>query len=54
MGDPHPFVDPESWAAWLDLLLLSAQAKLENERLGSQLADSKLYSICQAAKTRRA
>ena len=31
-GDPHPFVDPESWAAWLDLLLLSAQAKLDNER----------------------
>ena len=29
-GDPHPFVDPESWAAWLDLLLLGAQAKLEN------------------------
>ena len=28
-GDPHPFVDPESWAAWLDLLLLGAQAKLE-------------------------
>ena len=32
-GDPHPFVDPESWAAWLDLLLLSAQAKMNNERL---------------------
>ena len=31
-GDSHPFVDPESWAAWLDLLLLSAQAKLDNER----------------------
>ena len=29
-GDPHPFVDPESWTAWLDLLLLGAQAKLEN------------------------
>ena len=29
-GDPHPFVDPESWASWLDLLLLGAQAKLEN------------------------
>ena len=29
-GDPHPFVDPESWAAWLDLLLLGARAKLEN------------------------
>ena len=32
-GDLHPFVDPESWAAWLDLLLLSAQAKMDNERL---------------------
>ena len=30
-GDPHPFVDPESWAAWLDLLLLGARAKLDNE-----------------------
>ena len=34
-GDPHPFVDPESWAAWLDLLLLGAQAKLENETWGN-------------------
>ena len=30
-GDPHPFVDPESWAAWLDLLLLGARAKLDNQ-----------------------
>ena len=34
-GDPHPFVDPESWNAWLDLLLLGAQAKLERERDGN-------------------
>ena len=34
-GDPHPFVDPESWAAWLDLLLLGARAKLENEAGGN-------------------
>ena len=26
-GDSHPFVDPEDWTAWLDLLLFSAQAK---------------------------
>ncbi len=32
-GDSHPFVDPESWTAWLELLLLSAQAKMDNERL---------------------
>ncbi len=35
-GDPHPFVDPESWTAWLDLLLLDAQAKLEDEREAAQ------------------
>ena len=34
-GDPHSFVDPESWAAWLDLLLLGARAKLENEAGGN-------------------
>ena len=34
-GDPHPFVDPESWAAWLDLLLLGARAKLDNETWGN-------------------
>ena len=34
-GDPHPFVDPESWNAWLDLLLLGAQAKLERELDGN-------------------
>tara|TARA_B100000945_G_C20363546_1_gene588400 strand:- start:54 stop:887 length:834 start_codon:yes stop_codon:yes gene_type:complete len=34
-GDPHPFVDPESWNAWLDLLLLGAQAKLERELGGN-------------------
>lgn len=27
-GDPHPFVDPESWTAWLELLRRDAQARL--------------------------
>ena len=31
-GDPHPFVDPESWTAFLDLLLQQAEQKLEQER----------------------
>lgn len=31
-GDPHPFVDPESWSAWLDILMRNAQRKLERER----------------------
>ena len=31
-GDPHSFVDPESWDAWLDILLLNAQSKLEREK----------------------
>ena len=31
-GDPHSFVDPESWNAWLDILLLNAQSKLEHEK----------------------
>lgn len=31
-GDPHPFVDPESWRAWLDILMRSAEGKLERER----------------------
>jgi len=31
-GDPHPFVDPESWDAWLDILMRNAQGKLERER----------------------
>jgi metallo-beta-lactamase class B len=31
-GDPHPFVDPESWDGWLEILLLNAQGKLERER----------------------
>ena len=30
-GDPHPFVDPESWAAWLELLRSDAQARLAAE-----------------------
>ena len=32
-GDFHPFVDPESWDAWLEILMLNAKAKLERERL---------------------
>ncbi len=35
-GDPHPFVDPESFRAWLDLLLIRAEAKLEQERAAAQ------------------
>jgi len=31
-GDPHPFVDPESWNAWLEILLLNAESKLKNEQ----------------------
>ena len=31
-GDPHPFVDPESWSAWLEILLRNAQDKLEQEQ----------------------
>jgi metallo-beta-lactamase class B len=31
-GDPHPFVDPESWDAWLDILMKNAQAKLGREQ----------------------
>jgi len=30
-GDPHPFVDPESFQAWLDQLLLAAEAKMADE-----------------------
>ncbi len=31
-GDPHPFIDPQGFSAWLDTLLANAQAKLEEER----------------------
>jgi metallo-beta-lactamase class B len=31
-GDPHPFVDPEGFYAWLDTLEENAQAKLVEER----------------------
>ncbi len=31
-GDLHPFVDPESWDAWLDILMRNALGKLERER----------------------
>ncbi len=31
-GDPHPFVDPDGFYAWLDTLEANAQVKLEEER----------------------
>jgi len=31
-GDPHPFVDPEGFYAWLDTLEANAEAKLIEER----------------------
>lgn len=31
-GDPHPFVDPDGFQAWLDELLVNAEIKLEAER----------------------
>lgn len=31
-GDPHPFVDPESWTAYLELRLREAHSKLEEEQ----------------------
>ena len=31
-GALHPFVDPESWDAWLDILMRNALGKLERER----------------------
>lgn len=31
-GEPHPFVDPEGYYAWLDELLLAAEAKLVEEK----------------------
>ena len=34
-GDPHPFVDPESWTAWLELLRRDAQARLEAETVAN-------------------
>lgn len=30
--EPHPFVDSESWSAWLDDLLVAAEAKLAEEQ----------------------
>ena len=30
-GDPHPFVDPASWIAWLELLRGDAQIRLDAE-----------------------
>lgn len=31
-GEPHPFVDPEGYYAWLDELLVAAEAKLVEEK----------------------
>ena len=31
-GQPHPFIDPEGYAAWLDELLVAAEAKLVEEK----------------------
>ena len=31
-GDPHPFVDPESYEAWLEILLINAEDKLQQEQ----------------------
>jgi metallo-beta-lactamase class B len=31
-GDPHAFVDPERWTAWLDQLLIAAETKLIDEQ----------------------
>ncbi|MFK7864923.1 MAG: MBL fold metallo-hydrolase [Pseudohongiellaceae bacterium] len=30
-GEPHPFVDPEGYYSWLEVLLANAEAKLVNE-----------------------
>lgn len=31
-GDPHPFVDPDGFTAWLEQLLVNAEAKLVEEK----------------------
>jgi metallo-beta-lactamase class B len=31
-GEPHPFIDPEGYYAWLDALLVNAEAKLVEEQ----------------------
>lgn len=35
-GDPHPFVDPEGYAAWLDRIEAAAQDKLIEERTATE------------------
>ncbi len=35
-GDSHPFVDPESYQAWLEQLLIGAEAKLVQEKAAVQ------------------
>jgi metallo-beta-lactamase class B len=31
-GEPHPFVDPDTYYAWLEELLVAAEQKLDQER----------------------
>ena len=31
-GEPHPFIDPEGYTAWLDELLVAAEVKLDEEK----------------------
>ncbi|PCJ17536.1 MAG: hypothetical protein COA96_17630 [SAR86 cluster bacterium] len=35
-GEPHPYVDPERFTAWLDQLLLAAEAKMIEEKAASK------------------
>jgi metallo-beta-lactamase class B len=35
-GEPHPFVDPERYMAWLDQLLVAAEDKLKEEQAAAQ------------------
>jgi len=35
-GEPHPFVDPERYTAWLDQLLIAAEAKMVDEIAAAQ------------------
>ncbi|NQV70817.1 MAG: MBL fold metallo-hydrolase [Pseudohongiella sp.] len=35
-GEPHPFVDPERYTAWLDQLLVAAEDKLKEEQAAAQ------------------
>ncbi len=39
-GDPHPFVDPEGYVAWLDRIEAAAEEKLEQEKAAEAAADA--------------